>query len=731
MNALPAEFPATFSPSLQTDDAQANYWLCQVTIRLRREITWLRYHHETQYAEQPAALSLYSDPLQTSLDLQRFWEEKKRFFQHDPTAEYLSNFIAAMPPVKATSTPRGTFSWVIQELELDHLSAFVLALSLAAVLDSAIGVVIAACLNNPNQTRPTLALAQKLWEHPQQIMPVADPNGPLFQHGLLQLGGNHPGQRSAFDWHAPLIVHPQVASQLLLENAAWPQGLNPISPKQANRHPLTDEAQIVVTKLQSRPPNALRVIPIRGTLGARQIEMANAMAQAAERTLVQYTGSDYNLEDEQYLNALATVCWLRDADLYLGQEYVPAAQKETKDSGKHFLPAQSIPLHLFIGISERDQLSGCSRKTLLPIVEVPELSYHERFALWKQVLGKKSRGLQSEIREVARRFRFQKEMITSIGETLCNLPDPITRDNLLTACRVELEIDIGELAQKVIPRFQDEKLILPPKQDRQFQEVITAMRCLTKVHYEWGTAKVWNEGGLAVLFAGPPGTGKTMGAEILAEELNMPMYRVDLSQVVNKYIGETEKNLKKLFDAADIADLILFFDEADALFGKRSEVKDAHDRYANLEISYLLERMERFKGLAILATNRKSDLDEAFLRRLRYIIDFPIPDEELRKAIWEQVTPGTVNTEDIDFDFLARNFAIAGGHIRSIMFNACLQSANLTQVKQDKYKGKLHMDEIIIATRREYDKLNRPISLENFGKYAEVVENLEREHAAG
>ena len=151
------------------------------------------------------------------------------------------------------------------------------------------------------------------------------------------------------------------------------------------------------------------------------------------------------------------------------------------------------------------------------------------------------------------------------------------------------------------------------------------MTNLTRVHYEWGTARAWNEGGLAALFAGPPGTGKTMAAEAIADALRLPLYRIDLSQVVNKYIGETEKNLRRLFDAADAADVILFFDEADALFGKRTEVKDAHDRYANLEISYLLERMERFKGLAILATNRKKDLDEAFLRRLRFVVDFPLP----------------------------------------------------------------------------------------------------------
>jgi len=202
-----------------------------------------------------------------------------------------------------------------------------------------------------------------------------------------------------------------------------------------------------------------------------------------------------------------------------------------------------------------------------------------------------------------------------------------------------------------------------------------------------------------------------------------------LSQVVNKYIGETEKNLKRVFDAADVSDMILFFDEADSLFGRRTEVTDAHDRYANLEISYLLERMERFKGLAILASNRKKDLDEAFLRRLRYIVDFPLPDKNERKRIWQQVVPVHADSSQLEFDFLAEQFQLAGGNIRSIVFNACLQSADGAGLRNGASAsvGRLAMKEIIVAVKREYDKMNRTLSLEQYGPYAALVEELERE----
>jgi SpoVK/Ycf46/Vps4 family AAA+-type ATPase len=218
-----------------------------------------------------------------------------------------------------------------------------------------------------------------------------------------------------------------------------------------------------------------------------------------------------------------------------------------------------------------------------------------------------------------------------------------------------------------------------------------------------------------VLFAGPPGTGKTMAAEAIATELAMPMYRIDLSQIVNKYIGETEKNLRRLFDAADSADIILFFDEADALFGKRTEVKDAHDRYANLEVSYLLERMERFRGMAILASNRRKDLDEAFLRRLRHVVNFPIPEAPERRRIWEAVMPEGVECEGLDITFLADRIPLAGGYIRSAVFNACLACARPGE------PPRLSMAALVRSIKDEFDKLGRAVSLEQFGPYAKLL----------
>jgi SpoVK/Ycf46/Vps4 family AAA+-type ATPase len=220
-----------------------------------------------------------------------------------------------------------------------------------------------------------------------------------------------------------------------------------------------------------------------------------------------------------------------------------------------------------------------------------------------------------------------------------------------------------------------------------------------RVYDTWGFGAKGGRGlGISALFAGPSGTGKTMAAEVIARDLRLDLYRIDLSQVVNKYIGETEKNLRRVFDAAEAGGAVLLFDEADALFGKRSEVKDSHDRYANIEVSYLLQRMESYRGLAILTTNMKSALDEAFLRRLRFIVQFPFPDAAHRAQIWRRVYPDLVPVGRLDFDRLAR-LNVAGGHIRNIAIHAAFFAADANQP--------VSMAHLLRAARSEYSKLDR------------------------
>ncbi|HBB35915.1 MAG TPA: ATP-binding protein [Cyanobacteria bacterium UBA8803] len=736
----------TFSPYLAAEDVLANYWLRQVTVRLRREICWRWYLQEGITVELSATtLPPLKHKLTDALDISRYWEAKCQFYQNEPTAKYLTDLLVTEAPIPQ-SLVRGSFSWVVEKLALNEVSTFILALGLIVTFDNAVSEVIAACLNDSTATHPNLALAQKLWERPEEILAIADPEHPLWRYGLLQ-STQEAHSIIGVDWHSPLVVPPLVAQHLLFPHSPLPQVLVPLGQAQGVPTP-GDRAHQVALRLYHRA-DTLQIVPIQTLQGAIPTEVVQGISQLAQRQVVALKGNPILFENRTYLKSLVTLCWLKELDLF-----IPSHGSEGKEGEKsrYLFPLQEIAIAIFLSIRDRQELSHLPSHLLLPIIKVPQLAYSDRVRVWQEELGTTNLALKQTIAECSRRFRYEKGTIHSICTGLA-IPDAqISPADLFAACRAELDLNIGELAQVVTPRFEAAELVLPPKQQALFEDIYQAMKSLTQVHYEWGTAKAWNECGISVLFAGLPGTGKTMAAEILAAKLGLPMYRIDLSQVVNKYIGETEKNLKRLFDAADISDTLLFFDEADALFGRRTEVKDAHDRYANLEISYLLERMERFKGLAILATNRKKDLDEAFLRRLRYILDFPLPDIRERYKIWQQAIPSQVDASALDFEFLAKQFPLAGGHIRSIVFNACLQiagsasgstgmggagdeeageeqviSLNTSPYQHSIPNPQLTMAQIMVCIKREYDKLNRSVSLEQFGAYAKLIESINRQ----
>jgi hypothetical protein len=721
--AKPNEF-VTFSPALRAADPCANYWMRQATIRLRREICWCWHERGMQPGSAGAAvLPPFSDRLVHTLDQSRFWAEKQAFFLADPTARYLTDQLNSENRRGGERAAQGSFGWVVETLELDDASAFALALALAVAFDGSMGSVIAACLNDQLKSHPTLALVQKLWDEPEQIPRIADAFHPLFRVGLIQScdASNHHDADTR--WDSPFSVPALVADVLLFPETRLPQGLAPLS-FAPDGDQLAEAARLASVRLSATSATMLNVIPVIGAKGSARRDVVGAIANANGKEVVEFQSQTSGLDDGHYLNAIATVCWLKDLYLFFVKE--PAAPVTGDKRGERVpLPATTIPATLFLAVNDRSELAQLPASVLWPPVYVPAATYRERVQLWKKSLGPKSTDLDLTIAECARRFRFEKETIGAVCKELRALRGAVTAADLIAACRAEIASDLGELASPVTPRFDSEELILPHKQHVLFAEILKAMQSLTEVHYGWGTAKAWNESGISVLFAGPPGTGKTMAAEILSIKLDLPMYRIDLSQVVNKYIGETEKNLKRVFDAADMSDTVLFFDEADALFGRRTEVSDAHDRYANLEISYLLERMERFKGLAILATNRKKDLDEAFLRRLRYVVDFPLPDVAERKKIWRQVIPEHADSSQVQVDFLAQRFPLAGGSIRSIVFNACLQCADGSGLSRSNGGGQLTMPAIIVAVKREYEKMNRTLSLEQYGSYSQLVEGLD------
>ncbi|MEA5516972.1 ATP-binding protein, partial [Nodularia sp. UHCC 0506] len=273
---------------------------------------------------------------------------------------------------------------------------------------------------------------------------------------------------------------------------------------------------------------------------------------------------------------------------------------------------------------------------------------------------------------------------------------------LWDTCRSQARPRLDELAQPIEVGATWDDLVLPELQRQVLRDIPAHVRQRSKVYEQWGFGNKGGRGlGISALFAGASGTGKTMAAEVIADELRLDLYRIDLSQVVSKYIGETEKNLRRVFDAAEAGGAILLFDEADALFGKRSEVKDSHDRHANIEVGYLLQRMESYRGLAILTTNLKGSLDQAFLRRIRFVVQFPFPDASQRAEIWQRIFPRQTPTQDLDPSKLAK-LNVSGGNIRNIALNAAFLAADAGEP--------VEMKHILQSAKSEYAKLERPLT---------------------
>lgn len=690
------------NPRVDVSDASAGYWLRQVTLRLRREVSWCWANRAGQSGA--GGLPPLTDPAAENLNLTRYDADKRRFFEVDVTAKYLSDQMRETAPAPTAKPAHGSWDWVVRELALDSPAQFVLALALAARLDSALGAVCSTCMNDASRPYPTLALAQRLWDDPNSIMALADGAHPLFRHGLLVWSGD---TAANLDWHQPLELHAWLARSLIDPESELPKIVTEV---EGSAFAPTEEQNVLRRRLASTPLATMQIVPLLGGKDADYTGVAHTLARGLNRRLGRIQPTF--VPERQSLTALAALAWLRGMDLLTPEQW--SVRQEHKTNDAWITPVLSVPVRWYVPIYESSACQSFPAFALAPLCRLPALTFEERRQAFRDGLKKHADGVEETIAECARRFRFERRMIERIVTALAR-EKTVTAHDLLTACRIEAMSEFGHLAQPAVSRFTLDEVVLPARPAQQIDEIRQAMTVLTTVHHGWGTARVWNEGGLAVLFGGPPGTGKTMVAEALAQALELPMYRIDLSQVVNKYIGETEKNLKRIFDAAELADCILFFDEADALFGKRTEVKDAHDRFANIEISYLLERMERFKGLAILATNRKKDLDEAFMRRLRYVIEFPMPGVSERERIWRAVFPQRVDTSDIDFPYLARQFPLSGGHIRSIAFNACLLSA-----KQNE-KACVSMAAVLVAVKRELDKLNRVAGDEIFGPYASVL----------
>ncbi|HEY9850978.1 MAG TPA: ATP-binding protein [Leptolyngbyaceae cyanobacterium] len=409
------------------------------------------------------------------------------------------------------------------------------------------------------------------------------------------------------------------------------------------------------------------------------------------------------------------ILWQREARLNQSVLLLDCDEWDRNDAAKENAIVQILEnINTPLIVTSRDRRRAGLRSLIT--FEVSKPSKEEQFAIWENALGDSAPSLNGQVEVLISQFNLSAPSIYAVcTETLgylageqgsrgageredFNSPLP----QLWNMCRAQSRPHLDELAQRIEPAATWDDLVLPETQLQVLKEIAAHLRQRSKVYEQWGFAKKGARGlGISALFAGSSGTGKTMSAEVLAGVLQLDLYRIDLSSVVSKYIGETEKNLRRVFDAAEGGATILLFDEADALFGKRSDVKDSHDRYANMEVSYLLQRMEAYQGLAILTTNLKDAIDTAFLRRIRFVVKYPFPDAQQRIEIWRRIFPKNTPTEGLDFTKLAR-LNVAGGNIRNIALNAAFIAADLGEP--------VMMKHLLESAKSEYMKLERALT---------------------
>ena len=570
------------------------------------------------------------------------------------------------------------------------LSAFetaALSLCTAQELDTSIGPLCALATGDPARPWPSFGLAMRAFS--PAAWEAVTPEGPLRSWRLIEVE-----RRSG----EPLALAALRCDERILD---FIKGLNRIDERLAvlaneigppQSEPRDDEAVARLTRLWREG----------GTPGMAALLFAADPAQRLAVAAAAAVGRRlYRLDAEALptapadLEALARL-WNREAVL---RPLALVIDAPTREDSPHALLTQRFVTRLTFPVADSsEQPLQLWTETMLTI-QVARAGADARQASWAAALGPGHAALAGRL---AGAFDFGPE---AIGRIAASAPasDPVA---IWRSCVISVRPRLDGLAQRIELRASWDDLVLPTEQQAMLRQIVDQVAHRRQVYEDWGYAARLSRGlGITALFTGESGTGKTMAAEVIAAALELNLYRIDLSSVVSKYIGETEKNLRKLFDAAERGGAVLLFDEADALFGKRSEVKDSHDRYANIEVNYLLQRIESFSGLAILATNMKAALDRAFMRRMRFVVNFPYPGREQRRMMWLRAFPTTVPLAPLDYDHLAR-INLAGGHIVAAALNAAFRAAAAG--------GEVGMADVLHAARAELVKLNQPIIAADF-----------------
>jgi ATPase family associated with various cellular activities (AAA) len=599
----------------------------------------------------------------------------------------------ALPAPSALDFLCGVFS--LSSFERD-----VLLLCAGMELDSVFAQLCAASRGSPQHAYPTFSLA--LAALPEAHWSALTPAGALRRWRLIEVGAGDTLVNSQLRIDERVLHYLTGISYL----DARLQGLIESPPPPADLPPSHRELALRLADFWSRPQKTLAAPVIHLCGGERAAKHAIAAFACAARGIKLHILRAADVPAIAAEREALIRLWEREAVLSSSALFLDCDEPDNKRAVLSFVEN----MHGMLLVSSREPLPSQKRRTIR--VDVDKPSAAEQQSMWQEALGPMAPGLNGQLAALVSQFSLSAQTIQSAcADALSKIEDdnpsssilgPHLSNILWDACRVQARSRLDDLAQRIETVADWNDLVLPEGQLQTLRGIGGHVQQRAKVYENWGFASKGSRGlGISALFAGESGTGKTMAAEVLAQELRLDLYRIDLSSVVSKYIGETEKNLRRVFDAAEDSGAILLFDEADALFGKRSEVRDSHDRYANIEVSYLLQRMEAYRGLAILTTNMKSALDVAFQRRLSFVVQFPFPDQRQREQIWRGIFPVATPIDAIDYAKLAK-LNMSGGSIRNVALNSAFLAAAAGEP--------VRMAHLLQAAHSEAAKRERPLS---------------------